>query len=440
MTENDFADVARRQGIRMGPAGTPLEALLRLRMMTFYVIILIDSMSIAALIPILEPLLLDDKHHVFLPESSHGIRSFSYGAMMSIASLIVLYVAPVLATVSDRIGRKRILIITTGGLMAANFLTSLSIVTESFVLLIIGRMTAGFTSANQPVSQAALVDMVSQEHRAFHVTMSLLSISLGFVLGPLLAAAFLNLESRAMVEEEMPFLVLGIAALASMLMLLYFIDEEPKRKKAGQARSLKLNEGLDCFKQALRTPNVRDILLIFVAMQIGWATYFLFIDNLLTEKFAFDRKNITLFVACLGLGFCIANGLVQPVLIKLFRFKTLAVFGLVATVAAMCLTIVFDKPLEQYGLAILVGTVSSIAYASIVTMLSKTTSDAEQGWIFGMLGAAVALSWAVGSFAGGVLEHTSPLVPVAMAIAFIAAAAGGMVSRRDPVSYKQAQK
>ena len=136
----------------MGAAGAPFEALLRLRMMTFYVIILIDSMSIAVLIPILEPLLLDDKHHVFLPDSSHGMRSFSYGAMMSIASLIVLYVAPVLATVSDRIGRKRILIITTGGLMVANLLTSLSITTESFVVLIIGRMTAGFTSANQPVS------------------------------------------------------------------------------------------------------------------------------------------------------------------------------------------------------------------------------------------------------------------------------------------------
>ena len=129
--------------------------------------------------------------------------------------------------------------------------------------------------------------------------MSLLSISLGFVFGPLLAAAFLNLESHAKVEEEMPFLVLGVFSLGSMLMLLYLIDEEPKRANTVQARSLKLNEGLDCFKQALRTPRVRDILLVFVAMQIGWATYFLFIDNLLTERFAFDRKSITLFVACL---------------------------------------------------------------------------------------------------------------------------------------------
>jgi hypothetical protein len=69
-------------------------------------------------------------------------------------------------------------------------------------------------------------------------------------------------------------------------------------------------------------------------------------------------------------------------------------------------------------------------------MLSKTASDADQGWIFGMLGATVALSWAFGSFVAGVLEHIDPAVPIMMAIAFVAAAAGGMMSRADPVSYE----
>jgi predicted MFS family arabinose efflux permease len=416
--------------------GTRLSARRQLRMMTLYVIILIDSMSIAVLIPVLEPLLLDDKSHIYLIGNSHATRSFGYGALMSIASLIVLYVAPVLATVSDRIGRKNVLVVTTAGLMAANALTSLSIMVESFALLVAARVIAGFTAANQPVSQAALVDMVSEEHRAFHVTMSLLSISLGFVLGPLLAAAFLDLGSHAKLEEEMPFLVLSAAALASMLMLRHCFDDDRELKGRLRIRSLRLNEGITCFRQAVGAPKVRGILLVFLAMQICWATYFLFIDDLLTERFSFDRRSVTIFVASLGLGFCIANGLVQPVLIKLFQFKILAVVGLAATVVIMCMTLYFGQPIEQYGLAVIVGTVSSIAYASIVTMLSKTVSNAEQGWMFGMLGATVALSWACGSFLAGILEYVDPVAPIAMAIAFVAVAAVGMMSRPDPVNYK----
>jgi MFS family permease len=93
-----------------------------------------------------------------------------------------------------------------------------------------------------------------------------------------------------------------------------------------------------------------------------------------------------------------------------------------------------SRPIEQYGIAVITGTVSSIAYASIVTMLSKTVSNSEQGWMFGMLGATVALSWAWGSLSAGILEYVyhDPVAPNAMAIAFVAVAAVGMISRPDP--------
>jgi predicted MFS family arabinose efflux permease len=190
----------------------------------------------------------------------------------------------------------------------------------------------------------------------------------------------------------------------------------------------------------LGTPKVRGIFLVFLAMETGWVIYFQFIDDLLTQRFSFDRQSITVFVACLGLGFCFANGLVQPVLIKLFQFKTSAVFGLTATVVAMCVSLYLTRPIEQYGIAVIAGSVSATASASIITMLSKTVSDSEQGWIFGMLGAATALSWACASFLAGILDNIGPLAPIAMAIAFVAMAAVGMISQADPVRYNSSKK
>lgn len=408
---------------------------LQVRMTTLYAVILLDSMSISVLIPILEPVLLDEQAHILLEGFSNELRSFAYGALMSVPSLIVFYVAPVLATISDHIGRRKVLIVTTSGLIAANLFSGLSIATESFALLVVGRVIAGFTAANQPVSQAALVDMVSTNRRAFHITMSLLAISLGFVLGPLLALVFIDLTSDAKFEEEMPFLILSAGALLVVLLLWrYFVDERQAEGK-WELRSINFNQGVNCFKRAASMPTVLGILLLFLTMQIGWATYFLFSPDFLTKQFSFDRTSITLFVACLGLGFCIANGLFQPILIKFIRFKVLAVLGLTATAVILCFTLFSNKPYEQYVLAVMLGTVASVAYASIVTMLSKSVCDEDQGWIFGMVGATVSLSWAIASFTGGILESLGPIVPLVTSIVLVAAAAVGMVRASDPVSY-----
>ncbi|MBT8506531.1 hypothetical protein B1F79_02900 [Coxiella-like endosymbiont of Rhipicephalus sanguineus] len=65
-------------------------------------------------------------------------------------------------------------------------LSVFSLVIHSLVFLILGRVIAGFTAGSQPIVQAAIVDVSSEEHKARNIGLILLSISLDFIIGPII--------------------------------------------------------------------------------------------------------------------------------------------------------------------------------------------------------------------------------------------------------------
>jgi len=390
-----------------------------LAFIALYGLMLVDSMSISVVIPIIEPALLDETHPIFLPDWPQTQRAWIFGALMGIPSFLVLYMSPVLAGLSDSIGRRKVLIVAALGIAFANLLTAFALLSASLVLLFLARILAGLTAAGQPTAQAALVDLTTDARRPFHLTMSLLAISLGFVLGPLLAAAFLSLQSQARWEEEIPFYILGGAAIVFVVLIVVRYRDERAVLNQFQWETLSLRQGIGRFRSAFTHRNVRGLLGIFLIMQIGWASFFIFSPGYLRESLSFSKFEVSIFSTWIGVGLCLANGLVQPFLIRYVPFERIAFTGLVTTAAVFVVSLFLDSQPIQFGLAMTAGITSSVAYASIVTMLSLRVDRSKQGWILGMAGATVALAWGVASLLGGWLDNFDFMAPlIAAGVAF----------------------
>lgn len=368
-----------------------------------YLLILVDSMSLSVLLPIIEPALLDTTTPMYMEDATNSQRSLAFGLLMGLPSLIVMYMGPVLASISDRIGRRPVLLVATAGLVCANLFTGLSLALGSMALLFAARLLAGATAAGQATSQAAILDRVAESRHGHHLALALFASSLGFVCGPLLAAVFLNLRSEALFEEEMPFYYLAGAALVAGWLLWLLLSEPRGDRQEFHWSLVRPRQGLQFFLPAARDERVRGLLLLSFTVQGAWAAYYIFGPNLLRTQFGFTKGMVGLYMSWIGIGLCLANGFLQPFLIRRFALRSIAAAGAATTCVAILCGMVMGDPRVQYGLAMIAGAAASVAYASIVTLMSLRVPRDRQGWILGIAGGVVSLAWGVASLASGLV-------------------------------------
>ncbi|MCF8532384.1 MAG: MFS transporter [Reyranella sp.] len=391
-------------------------------MIALYLLILVDSISVSVVIPLLGPLLIDPETQVFLFGSSLPLRSFVSGLLMAAYVFPMLYMAPVLGRLSDQIGRRRVLLGCGIGVLLGNLLAGVAIEVQALALLLCARLVGGATAAAQPTAQAALVDMGTNKAR--HLSFSLLFSSLGFVVGPVVASTFSSYSLAG------PFYFCAILTALAVVLLLLTYREAPAPGQRLNWNTISIFEGVRCFRDAATDGAVRGILGCFMLMQVAWGSFFIFVSVFLMEGPSLDLSlhQVGIFMSVMGVGFCLANGLVQPFLARYFQMRTLAVLGLALNAAAMLACLVLVHPYQEYMMALVAGITVNIAYPSIVTMLSDRVTGERQGWILGMVGSAAALGWGVSSLLSGALGGLGHALPVVLAAALMSMAALAMMS------------
>lgn len=388
-------------------------------MIALYLLILVDSISATVIIPLLGPLLIDQATLVFLPDGSLPLRNFVSGLLVATYVVFMFYMAPVLGRLSDQWGRRPVLLLCAAGLLLGNILAGLAIEFGSLALLFLGRMIGGATAAAQSTAQAALVD--SGGNKARLLSYSMLFSSLGFVLGPVLATGLSQISFAAPLHF---CTVLTVIA----LILLGRYREEPVAERRIDWSGISLWEGVRCFRDAAGDGLVRGILACFILMQVAWGGFFVFVSVYLLETPGLDLSlsQVGVFMAIIGIGFCVSNGLVQPMLAERFDMRTLAVTGLGLNAATMALCLIATSPYQAYAAGLMAGITINIAYPSIVTMLSDRVAPERQGWILGMVGSAAAMGWAISSVVSGGLGGLGHALPIALAAVLMACAALAM--------------
>ncbi len=386
-------------------------------MIALYLLILVDSISIAVVIPLLGPLLIDPATQVFLIGAPLHLRSLVTGLLVTVYVLLMLYMAPVLGRLSDQVGRRPVLLVCGVGVLLGNLLAGLGIEGHSLALLFLGRVVAGATAASQITAQAAQVDLGSD--KAARLSFSLLFSSLGFVIGPIVAS---TLSSRSLAAPLYFCAVLSALAVA-LLAMTYREAQRPARRL--DLGAISILEGVRCFRDAAADRRVRGLLACFLLMQIAWGSYFVFVSVFMMQspRLRFSLGQVGVFMSLMGVGFCLANGLVQPLLARRYPMRGLAAAGLALTACAMVACLLAIHPYQAYLAALVTGVTVNVAYPSIVTMLSDRVAADQQGWILGMVGSAVALGWGISSLISGTIGGFGHTLPIVLAGAVMALSA-----------------
>ncbi len=334
--------------------------------------------------------------------SGHFTAVLFGGVLGSIYSFLQFLFAPVWGSLSDRIGRRNILLLTTAGTAGSYLLWFFS---GSFLLFVIARLIGGAMAGNLSVASAAIADVTTAEGRAKGMALVGIAFGLGFTLGPAiggLLAMWNPLETwpDAGSWGLNPFSV--PAAFAFLLATLNFvwvwlsfgetlpINKRRKTKGLGDRSPARM---LQIRREAapVRRTNLVYFIYIFVFSGMEFTLTFL-----ATQRFAFTPRDIGFMFVHIGLVLIITQGLIVRKAVKHTGEKRMAAAGLALVLAAMfAIGFAGTVPALFAGLTLMaVG--SGLINPSLTALVSLFARADRQGETLGIFRSLGSLGRAVG--------------------------------------------
>ncbi len=378
-----------------------------------FLVLFIDGMGLGLVFPVLNALVMDPHAHFIAASTSANARSIIFGAIIGTFMLCWFFGTAFLGDLSDQIGRKKSLLICLLGSFIGYALSALAVMFNMFWLLIVGRVIAGFTAGSQPIAQAAIVDISSEEHKARNIGWILLSVSLGFIFGPMLGGFFSDHDLFAGFNYATPFIFAAVISLFNALLLQLLFKESFQRNSKV---SLKLHRALEVFVSAFKHPRIRSLSYIFLVFIFGWSSFYSFIPLFLLKEYHFTTMHTGLFMGAMGVGFGLGTGILVEYFTKRFSLKYITIVSLLLTalfvLGTLCVRTVFFASL----CIVPIGAMAALAYSVLTTMFSNQVDASAQGWVMGITGAIMAFAFGINGFLTGALANQGIGFPLLMAI------------------------
>lgn len=385
-------------------------------MLPLFLVLLIDGMGLGLLFPIMNTLLVDPHSGFFSAGLSEGWRDFYYGLTIGIFMICWFFGAAILGELSDHVGRKKCLMICLLGSFIGYFLSALAIVIGNFAVLILGRVIAGFTAGSQPIAQAAIVDISSEEHKARNIGLILLAVSLGFVLGPLCSGILSDPSLVSWFSFTTPMYFASILSLFNAFLLYYIFHETFEHVDKKAKLNIKLLHAVDLFISAFKHQAIKKYSLVLLVMIFGWSNYFSFISLYLTQVHHYTTMQTSLFLAVMGLGFSLGCGVLVDMCTKKFDMNWVVVAGLLVTALAILITLLAVSPTLDWFMVFVIGASLSVAYSTLLAIFSNLVSNDEQGWVMGVTGSIMAICFGLTSLFTGVMAQIGAGIPLILSI------------------------
>ncbi len=327
------------------------------------------------------------------------------GILGSIYSILQFFFSPFWGRLSDRIGRRPVLILTSIGLALSYFLW---FATSSFTMFVAARVFGGIMAGNLGVASAAMADMSTPENRTREMGMLGAAFGLGFILGPALGGA----TSTWQIQKIFPALsflnhysgcaltAFLLSALSALFNLSFFSETLPERKSSSHAWV----ENPFRWTGKLAFPGFKTILIVYFLYIMFFSSF----EFTLTffYKLEFGMKPMAIAMIFVYIGVLIAlgqGGIVRMLSGKIFE-KTMAVIGL-ALLPLPLIALAYTAPYVSLTLLCLapIALGSALVQPALSGLASLAAPAESQGLAMGVFRSSGSLARALGPIFGAYL-------------------------------------
>lgn len=383
---------------------------------TLFLAVFLDSLGAALIIPLLGPMFLNETGGILPVGTAEEQRNLLYGVSLGIFSLCMFLSSPILGSLSDRLGRKRVLMFCLGGSLAGYVLSAAAIVLAAPGLFLFARVLDGLTTGSMPIAQASLFDVSEPERKMRNVGRMMMAASLGYILAPLIGGVLSDSSLVSWFSLTTPFYSAAALTLGNLILLQVLLQETHPPQPQARIDWLASMKSLAA---AFQMPGLRRLAIPFFFMQLGWNTYFQFLGLFLTRQHGFTSEQVGLFLSLIGVGFAITFGTLVGIFAKHVPVGRLAMAALVvmgATIASVVLT----RHTALLWVVALPGAIGlGTGFSTFVTLFSGQADSTNQGLIMGIVAAISAFCAGITGLLSGFTANLGAAMPMWMAFGCI---------------------
>lgn len=338
-----------------------------------------------------------------------GAGGLEVGLIFAVQALGQFLMAPLWGKLSDKTGRKPVLLVT---IFAAALVDVLTANATSLWMVFVTRFIAGLCAGNIATASALVTDATDTKNRSKGLAIIGICFGLGFTIGPGIGAlAALSVpDAIGPFGKGFPFLVsAGINALASILGAWLLVEPSDDLEARAHNRLLRRPDSIG---QMLKRPSIRVMCILFLAYSIAVTimetTFFLY----MADRYGYNESQVGGIFAGMGLLAALVQGGVGRISAKVGDIKMTTIGGIL-----LGLGIGVAVLWEQLIFLLVFLSIASIGRAllqpgSLSLMSSQSTQEDENGKVMGIAQSAQSLGRIIGPAAGGVLfDVISPRAP-----------------------------
>ncbi len=352
-------------------------------------VVFIDLIGFGIVIPIL-PLLIE---HV-------GGGTILVGIIIALFSLFQFIFSPILGRLSDKYGRKPILVLSSFLNSISYFLIFLS---PNLWILFLARILAGIGSANISVAQAYIADTSSAHDRTKKLGLIGAAFGLGFIVGPLLGGV---VSSKISIQAA--FLVPAIFSLINTILISIILSES----NTSLQKHIKIELfNLKVTKEVLRPKNIAFLLLLFFFVNFALSLIIGVFSLLGQAKYGWTEAQNGYYFGLIGVGSFVTQAFLIRLMLKRINEIHMIKIGLITF--GISIVIMGFSPLQW--LTILTGLITpfgvSLLMINTQSLISLESKQEEQGIVMGVAQSFAALGRVFGPLIGGVIAAYSLNMP-----------------------------
>ena len=386
-------------------------------MPTILLTVLIDMIGVGIIIPVIPALFFEANSSFFPTEFDMDSRSIVYGLLLSCFPIMQFFGAPMLGALSDRHGRKPMLMISMVGTLIGYLLFGYAIAIQNIYLLFFSRMLPGFMGGNISIIYSAIADTSTVADKAKNFGMVGAAFGIGFIIGPALGGFLADNTVVSWFNHSTPFWFTAGLTFLNILSVQFFFSETLK-KKARHAK-ITLLTGIKNISLSFTDKTLRTIFSVVIFTSLGFTFFTQFFSVRLIQLFDYTEKDIGMYFGWVGIWIVFTQAVIVRKTSGIVSPNRILTYSLLALAATVGISLIPGQSFWFYIIAPFMALAQGLTSPNMTTVVSEQAGPDRQGQIMGINQSMNSLGHAIPPILAGYLNTLNDNLPLLVGSFFI---------------------